>query len=323
TSCNYLKPRMKTPATVGTLTQTASTPATVNLDPTASTPTQPSTRSGRRVSSIFHLRWSLTPWKRCEAFDKLLSSLLDDAFRGCWFSSSTICAAKAKLFPPPSQSSSCSVQPTMRLLASAIPLATNDIVLDRMEITFTSESIEEAASATIIAVIKKAGPQVCITFVHIAQKNEGVNKPCWIKRRTLAHPSPSALLFHMWTPSDYYRGTSPRSLTYNTVARCSSSLVFLQSPPKSPDHDCIALRHNRLIRSFTPYKESFWNFLNSKSATHRRSVFDEAKRAFGHRSPSDGKAVRARHCLAAKIQKFIVAHRSPLSRLHEPPNVLL
>ncbi|GFX27833.1 hypothetical protein TNCV_2614931 [Trichonephila clavipes] len=47
-TCNYLKPRMKH-LLLWNPNATASTPATVESDPTASTPTQPSTRSGRKV----------------------------------------------------------------------------------------------------------------------------------------------------------------------------------------------------------------------------------------------------------------------------------
>ncbi|GFV22266.1 hypothetical protein TNCV_4548031 [Trichonephila clavipes] len=47
-TCNYLKPRMKH-LLLWEPNATASTPATVESDPTASTPTQPSTRSGRKV----------------------------------------------------------------------------------------------------------------------------------------------------------------------------------------------------------------------------------------------------------------------------------
>ncbi|GFV20913.1 hypothetical protein TNCV_736191, partial [Trichonephila clavipes] len=97
-------------------------------------------------------------------------------------SSSTICAATT--VPPPSQSSSCSAQPTMdsrqadpelslqvaELTRGAIPLATNDIVLTAGDHIHALEvSIEEVASATIIAVIKSR-PAIVFHLVHLCKK---------------------------------------------------------------------------------------------------------------------------------------------------------
>ncbi|GFV81841.1 retrovirus-related Pol polyprotein from transposon 17.6 [Trichonephila clavipes] len=101
-----------------------------------------------------------------EPLDKL--AIIADKVSEVVGASSTICAATT--VPPPSQSSSCSVQPTMdslvrqiqelslqvaELTKSAILLATNDIVLTAGDhIHALGVSIEEVASATIIAVIK-------------------------------------------------------------------------------------------------------------------------------------------------------------------------
>ncbi|GFV09208.1 retrovirus-related Pol polyprotein from transposon opus [Trichonephila clavipes] len=98
-------------------------------------------------------------------------------------SSSTICAATT--VPPPSQSSSCSVQPTMDSLAWQI----QELSLQVAELTrernssrhqrYSSDrrrshsrsrvSIEEVASATIIAVIKSR-PASVFHLVHLCKK---------------------------------------------------------------------------------------------------------------------------------------------------------
>ncbi|GFU82260.1 uncharacterized protein TNCV_2444131 [Trichonephila clavipes] len=117
-----------------------------------------------------------------EPLDKL--AIIADKVSEVVGSSSTICAATT--VSPPSQSSSCSVQPTMDSLARQIQelslrvaeltrernsLATNDIVLTAGDhIHALGVSIEEVASATIIAVIKRAGPQVCITLCICSKK---------------------------------------------------------------------------------------------------------------------------------------------------------
>ncbi|GFU37442.1 retrovirus-related Pol polyprotein from transposon opus [Trichonephila clavipes] len=101
-----------------------------------------------------------------EPLDKL--AIIVDKVSEVVGASSTICAATT--VPPPSQSSSCSVQPTMDSLVRQIQelslqvaeltrernsLATNDIVLTAGDhIHALGVSIEEVASATIIAVIK-------------------------------------------------------------------------------------------------------------------------------------------------------------------------
>ncbi|GFW12180.1 transposon Tf2-11 polyprotein [Trichonephila clavipes] len=101
-----------------------------------------------------------------EPLDKL--AIIADKVSEVVGASSTICAATT--VPPPSQSSSCSAQPTMDSLARQIQelslqvaeltrernsFATNDIVLTAGDhIHALGVSIEEVASATIIAVIK-------------------------------------------------------------------------------------------------------------------------------------------------------------------------
>ncbi|GFV68742.1 retrovirus-related Pol polyprotein from transposon opus [Trichonephila clavipes] len=90
-----------------------------------------------------------------EPLDKL--AIIADKVSEVVGASSTICAAKT--VPPPSQSSSCSAQPTMDSLARQI-----------QELFSTRVSIEEVGSATIIAVIKSRPASVSpCAFV---QKNE-------------------------------------------------------------------------------------------------------------------------------------------------------
>ncbi|GFU84909.1 transposon Ty3-G Gag-Pol polyprotein [Trichonephila clavipes] len=120
-----------------------------------------------------------------KAFDRPLDKLaiIADKVSEVVGSSSTICAATT--VPPPSQSSSCSAQPTMDSLARQI----QELSLQVAELTrkrnssrhqrYSSDrrrshsrsrvSIEEVASATIIAVIR-AGPQNCVSPCAFVQK---------------------------------------------------------------------------------------------------------------------------------------------------------
>ncbi|GFS55912.1 retrovirus-related Pol polyprotein from transposon 17.6 [Trichonephila clavipes] len=113
-----------------------------------------------------------------EPLDKL--AIIADKVSEVVGASSTIYAATT--VPPPSQSSSCSAQPTMDSLARQIqelslqvaeltrPLATNDIVLTAGDhIHALGVSIEEVASATIIAVIKSR-PVSVFHLVHLCKK---------------------------------------------------------------------------------------------------------------------------------------------------------
>ncbi|GFT70464.1 uncharacterized protein TNCV_2658851 [Trichonephila clavipes] len=118
-----------------------------------------------------------------EPLDKL--AIIADKVSEVVGSSSTICAATT--VPPPSQSSSCSAQPTMDSLARQI----QELSLQVTELTrecnssrhqrYSSDhrdhihalgvSIEEVASATIIAVIKSR-PASVFHLVHLCKKNE-------------------------------------------------------------------------------------------------------------------------------------------------------
>ncbi|GFV01649.1 hypothetical protein TNCV_1913851 [Trichonephila clavipes] len=56
-----------------------------------------------------------------------------------------------------------------------------------------------------------------------------------------------------------------------TILLLMFSLVFLQSPSQVKLTMTVLLRHNRLIRSFTP--NSIWNFLGTQKVTFSQFVY--------------------------------------------------
>ncbi|GFU94406.1 hypothetical protein TNCV_2643941 [Trichonephila clavipes] len=154
-----------------------------------------------------------------QAFDKL--AIIADKVSEVVGASSTICAATT--VPPPSQSSSCSVQPTMDSPSrQADPRAVS-----------TRVSVEEVASATIIVAIKRK--QAWQSVSPCAEKTRAKSflsagmaeslstyqpvifirpqkcKQALADAALLAHPSPSAPLALHVGASDYATGkcTSP------------------------------------------------------------------------------------------------------------------
>ncbi|GFU58124.1 integrase catalytic domain-containing protein [Trichonephila clavipes] len=140
-----------------------------------------------------------------------------------------------------------------------------------------------------------------------------------------------------------------------TILLLMFSLVFLQSPSQVKLTMTVLLRHNRLIRSFTP--NSIWNFLGTQKVTfpnssteimcdlstgtarpyipkqHRQDVFLSAmhnlshpgirrsvhlmKQRFVWPSISSDVAKWARHCSACQKIKIHRHTRSPLSSFQE------
>ncbi|GFV68590.1 retrovirus-related Pol polyprotein from transposon 297 [Trichonephila clavipes] len=138
-----------------------------------------------------------------EPLDKL--AIIADKVSEVIGASSTICAATT--VPPPSQSSSCSVQPTMDSLARQI----QELSLQVAELTrernssrhqrYSSDrrrshsrsrvSIEEVASSTIIAVIKSK-PASVFHLVHLCKKTNSGSEICVIPPSPTMNKSPQS-----------------------------------------------------------------------------------------------------------------------------------
>ncbi|GFX82733.1 transposon Tf2-11 polyprotein [Trichonephila clavipes] len=138
-----------------------------------------------------------------EPLDKL--AIIADKVSEVVGASSTICAATT--VPPPSQSSSCSAQPTMDSLARQI----QELSLQVAELTRERNSsrhqrcssdrrrshsrsrvsIEEVASATIIAVIK-SGPASVFHLVHLCKNEHSGSEICVIPPSPTMNKSPQS-----------------------------------------------------------------------------------------------------------------------------------
>ncbi|GFX86507.1 retrovirus-related Pol polyprotein from transposon 17.6 [Trichonephila clavipes] len=138
-----------------------------------------------------------------EPLDKL--AIIADKVSEVVGSSSTICAATT--VPPPSQSSSCSVQPTMDSLVRQIQELSLQVAELRRERNssrhqrYSSDrrrshsrsrvSIEEVASATIIAVIKSR-PASVFHLVHLCKKTNSGSEICVIPPSPTMNKSPQS-----------------------------------------------------------------------------------------------------------------------------------
>ncbi|GFW79506.1 retrovirus-related Pol polyprotein from transposon 297 [Trichonephila clavipes] len=177
-----------------------------------------------------------------EPLDKL--AIIADKVSEVVGASSTICAATT--VPPPSQSSSCSAQPTMDSLAQADPRAVS-----------TRVSIEEVASATIIAVIKSR-PASVFHLVHLCKKRvssviAGMAEPSQHTSRLFLLDRKSGQKFLIESGSEIY--VIPPFPTMNKSPQSNFSL-FAANNTKIPAYGMVRKELNLGLR-----RPFIWTFI--------------------------------------------------------------
>ncbi|GFT52405.1 transposon Ty3-G Gag-Pol polyprotein [Trichonephila clavipes] len=193
-----------------------------------------------------------------ESLDKL--AIIADKVSEVVGASSTICAATT--VPPPSQSSSCSTQPTMDSLARQIQelslqvgeltrernsFAINDIVLTAGDhIHALGVSIEEVASATIIAVIKSR-PASVFHLVHLCKKTNSGSEICVIPPSPTMNKSPQSNFFLFAANNTKIPAYGMVRKELNLGLRRPFIWTFIIADVSSPIIDADFLKHFNLL----------------------------------------------------------------------------